>query len=154
MSEDKPQKPIVVLLSFTAGLDAISCGEISSHDLETAIFCLGCTKEFLQIQSVPILKAQEPHQKHPISVELIDAFKFALAEAERDNRVIWRRGFNYGDALRKISSVLESQGLEPLNPNLPESIGLNSDALKTAIERVNNKIGVQRVMVIIPPLSP
>ncbi len=66
-----------------------------------------------------------------------------LEEAEQQGRLMWKPA-DSALVQRQLSELLEKNGLEPLNENLPPII--DPAFLKAAVERTNNK-GIQRVTV-------
>jgi hypothetical protein len=146
---------IPVLLSFTATLDCIASGSLTTKDLNRAIFCFGCARVWV-VDNIPekILDEQLPYQLEKITVETIATVRKHVLAAESNKRVVWRRSFldNPIGGQNELSNTLQHCGLQPLNPNLPPVIE-DSDFLKTAIERVNNISGLQRVNVIASPTS-
>lgn len=66
-----------------------------------------------------------------------------LEEAEQQGRLVWKPADNLA-IQPQLSELLEKNGLEPLNHNLPPIV--DPDFLKIAVERTNNK-GVTRVTV-------
>ena len=67
-----------------------------------------------------------------------------LEEAEKQNRLAWRPVWPPANAIEiqgLLSKLLQANGLEPLNHNLPPIV--DPQFLKIAVERVNNKQVVQ-----------
>jgi hypothetical protein len=144
--------PRAVILSLTTALDEMVIGSLTEDDLKDAIFCLGCTRHFaLELSAEAILRNQT-YQGEKVTLTEVMRFTKYLEEAERDKRVVWRRLNSMDDispfvVQAALSTVLSSQRLNSLNPNLPP-ISENL-FLKTAIERVNNKDGIVLVKVIV-----
>ena len=59
-----------------------------------------------------------------------------LEEAEKQNRLAWRSA-NVLEIQNQLNELLQANGLEPLNHNLPPIV--TPQFLKIAVERVNNK---------------
>ena len=133
-----------ILLSFTRTLDLITEGRLSDKQLANAIFCFGCTRVWaLDTAGKKVLDEQKSWQKEKINLATLNKLRVHLLSAEMAGRVVWRRELNPFHLQAELSKSLTAANLEPLNPNLPPSV--ENDFLKIAIERVNNKDGVERV---------
>lgn len=144
------KSPIAVLLSFTGTLDSVSSGELSDADLDQAIYCYGCGRTLLTRPTAEIINVHRAYIKNVLTAEVVRKVCEKTLLAEKEGRMVWRRDFAQTPekGLAKLSEVLKKAGVEELNPNLPPPIFNDSRGLKIAIERVNNKNGNQRVVVV------
>ncbi len=139
--------PIMIILSFTKALDGIASGALTEENLAQAIFCPGCMPDAVfKLPIAVLLEEQFPYQAEQITAETVETFRRHAEQAEKDGRIVWRRKIEPSETHRRLSALLVKQGGEGLNPNLPPSD--ENDLLKTAIERVNNKDGHEKVQVI------
>lgn len=78
------------------------------------------------------------YQREEIIREHTDMFRAQYEAAEKDGRVVVRKGRDGAEVHSELSEILKCFELEPLNNNLPPVT--ENSFLKTAIERVNNKM--------------
>jgi hypothetical protein len=103
---------ISLFCSFTALLRLVSQNEVSSEELSDGLFAFACTRYhvFDDPETEVSLFTEDKNEQE----RLLHKIRTAVLKAEDDNRVVWRTREEGKMSYKKISELLNSQGLKPL----------------------------------------
>jgi hypothetical protein len=145
----------LILLSFSSTLNAVATGKLTEADLSTAIFFFGNTKDYTcetPVSEVLRIQFGNHDMEQGVMAKTVETVRRHARAAAEDKRALWRKDENNkmmepSAAQAALSQLLKQNGLQPLNPNLPPADPRDNKFLQIAIERVNNKDGLEMVRV-------